>query len=51
MAANGFVSQQLDIKAAFLYDELEENILMCLSDSCTNSNKVVNLKRYINGLK
>jgi hypothetical protein len=51
VAANGFVPQQLDVKAAFLYGELKETIYMRLPEGYRDGNKVAHLKRCIYGLK
>jgi hypothetical protein len=51
VAANGFVPQQLDVKATFLYGELKETIDMHLPEGCRDGNKVAHLKRCIYGLK
>jgi hypothetical protein len=45
--ANGFVPQQLGVKAAFLYGELHETIYIRLSDACRDGNKVAHQKRCI----
>jgi hypothetical protein len=45
IAANGFVRQQLDIKAACLYGELKETIYMRLSKDYNDGNKVAHLNR------
>jgi hypothetical protein len=50
VTANGFVSQQLDVKAAFLYGELKETIYMHLPEGYRDGNKVAHLKRCIYGL-
>lgn len=51
VAAKRFVPQQLDVKAAFLYGELKENIYMRLPEGYRNGTKVAHLKRCIYGLK
>jgi hypothetical protein len=51
VAANSFVPQQLDVKAAFLYGELKETIYMRLSEGYTDGNKVAHLKKCTYGLK
>jgi hypothetical protein len=51
VAANGFVPQQLDVKAAFLYRELKETIYMRLPEGYRDGTKVAHLKRCIYGLK
>jgi hypothetical protein len=44
VTVNGFVAQQLDIKAAFLYCELTEIIYMHFLEEYTDRNKVEHLK-------
>jgi hypothetical protein len=51
IAANGFVPQQLDVKAAFLYGELKQTIYMHLPEGYRDGNKVAHLKRCIYGLQ
>jgi hypothetical protein len=51
VTANGFVPQQLDVNAAFLYGELKETIYMRLPEGYRDGNKVAHLKRCIYGLK
>jgi hypothetical protein len=51
VAANSFVPQQLDVKAAFLYGELKEAIYMRLPEGYRDGNKVAYLKRCIYRLK
>jgi hypothetical protein len=50
VAVNGFVPQQLDVKAAFLYGELKETIYMPSLRVIGMRNKVAHLKRCIYGL-
>jgi hypothetical protein len=51
VAAHGFVPQQLDVKAAFLYGELKEAIYMRLPEGYRDGNKVAHLKRCIYRLR
>jgi hypothetical protein len=51
VAGNGFISQQLDVKATFLYGELNETIYIRLPESYRDGNKVAHLKRCIYGLQ
>jgi hypothetical protein len=51
VAANGFVPQQLDVKAAFLSGKLKVTIYMHLQEGYRDGNKVAHLKRCIYGLK
>jgi hypothetical protein len=51
VAANGFVPLQLDVKAAFLYGELNETIYMRLPEGYRDGIKVAHLMRCIYGLK
>jgi hypothetical protein len=47
ITSNGFVPQQLDVTAAFLYGELKDTIYMHLLEGYSDSNKIAHLKRYI----
>jgi hypothetical protein len=51
VTANGFISQQLDVKAAFLYGELHEIIYIHLPKGYRDRKKVAHPKRCIYGLK
>jgi hypothetical protein len=51
VAANGFIPQQLEVKAAFLYGTFKETIYMRLSKGYRDRNKVPHLKRCIYRLK
>jgi hypothetical protein len=51
VGVNGYVSQQLGVKSAFLYGELKETSYMSLPEGYRDRHKVADLKRYIYGLK
>jgi hypothetical protein len=51
IGANGFVPQQLDVKATFLYGELKETIYMRLREGYRDRNNIAYLTRCIDGLK
>jgi hypothetical protein len=51
VAVNGFVPQQLDLKAAFRYNELTETIYMHLPEAYRDGHNIAQLKRCIYGLK
>jgi hypothetical protein len=51
VAGNGFVPQQLDVKAACLYGQLKETIYIRCPEGYRDCNKVAHLKRYIYRLK
>ena len=50
-ALYGWTPQHLDVKTAFLYGELEEELYMFLPDGYTNNSQIVRLKKSIYGLK
>jgi hypothetical protein len=49
--ANGFVPQQLNVKAAILYAELKETIYIDLPEGYRDGNDVPHLKKLIYGFK
>jgi hypothetical protein len=50
-AHHGWMPQQLDIKATFLYSRLSETIYMRLPEGCRENNKVAKLHKFLYGLK
>jgi hypothetical protein len=51
VTAKGFIPQQLDITAAFLYGSLEQTFYLHLPQDYSDGNRVAHLKTYLSGLK
>jgi hypothetical protein len=50
VALNGFILQQLDMKSAYRYSELNKIIDLSLAETYRDGNQVAYLKRCIDGL-